>query len=71
MPNATFKPFVNEFLREHGIWRGSIALGTDDDLDIIAEELLPEQIAEVYGVSKLAALVKLKKCGFVSSPQII
>jgi len=69
MPDATFKPFVNEFLREHGIWKGSITLGSDDDLDIIAKDLLPESIAEVYGVSKLAASIKLKKCSFIAGPK--
>ena len=66
MPDATFKPFVIDFLREHGVFSGSIEMGSDDDLDIIADELLPGQIAEVYGVSKLAASIKLKKSGFIN-----
>jgi Predicted Zn peptidase len=65
MPNATFIPFVNKELREYGLFKGSIVLGYDDDWDIIAKDLMPERISETYGVSKQAALIKLKKCGFV------
>lgn len=65
MPNATFIPFVNQLLREYDNWRGRIVLGQDDDLDILAKDLLPERITEIYGVSKRAALIKLKKSGFV------
>lgn len=68
MPNATFVPFVNMLLREYGVWRRCIVVGGNDgDLDILATDLLPERIAEVYGVSKRAALIKLKKSGFVAS----
>jgi hypothetical protein len=65
MPNATFKPFVHQFLREHGVHRGSIITGRNSDSDILANDLLPEYISEVYGVSKRAARIKLNKCGFV------
>ena len=65
MPNKTFRPFVNQLLREHDVWKGSIILGRDGDLDILAEEILPDYIAEVYGVSRRAAFIKLKQCGFV------
>jgi len=65
MPNATFKPFVHKFLREHGVRKGAIILGRDEDLDILAEVILPEGIGSVYGVSKRAASVKLRKLGFV------
>ncbi|MCL2159506.1 MAG: ImmA/IrrE family metallo-endopeptidase [Oscillospiraceae bacterium] len=67
MPNATFIPFVNEYLRENGIYKRYITVGEDDDLDLLASELLPEYISEVYGVSKRAASIKLKKSGFISS----
>lgn len=65
MPNTTFIPFVNQIMREHGVFKRNIILGNDDDLDILAKDLLPEHISEVYGVSKQAALIKLKKSGFV------
>jgi len=65
MPNATFIPVVNQLMREYDIWKRHITLGQDDDLDILAGELLPERITEIYGVSKRAALIKLKKSGFV------
>ena len=66
MPNATFIPFVNQLMREHNLWKGYIITGRDDDLDIFAKDILPERISEVYGVSKRAAYIKLKKVGFVS-----
>ena len=65
MPNMTFIPFVNQLMREYKIRKGHITLGQDDDLDILAGELLPERVTEIYGVSKRAALIKLKKSGFV------
>jgi len=65
MPNATFVPFVNEFLREHGIYKRCVVLGANEDLDIFAKDLLPEYVAEVYGVSKRAAFNKLKSNSFV------
>ena len=65
MPNATFIPFIRRLMREYDVWKNHIVMGRDDDLDILAGELLPERIAETYGVSKRAALIKLKKSGFV------
>jgi len=65
MPNATFIPFVNDYLFEHSIFKRPIILGQDSDTDILAKELLPEYISEVYGVSKRAAFIKLVKCEFI------
>ena len=65
MPNATFRPVVHSILREHGIRTGYIAPDIDDDSDYLSEELLPETIMEIYGVSKRAAKIKLRKAGFV------
>ena len=65
MPNATFKPFVNRFLRENGYYRSSITLGRDEELDILADDLLPDAISDTYGVSKRAARIKLRTSGFV------
>ena len=65
MPNCTFLPFINNQLHEYNYYKGFITLGRDDDLDILACDLLPEAISEVYGVSKRAALIKLKTSGFV------
>ena len=65
MPNATFRPFVQCLLRQHGFRKGQIVTGRDEDLDYLAEVLLPEEISEVYGVSKQAAFIKLKQAGFV------
>jgi len=70
MPNSTFVPLVSGFLHEHGVFRKSIVLGEDDDLDILVKDLLPERIAEVYGVSKRAASIKLIKSGFVANTPI-
>jgi len=65
MPNATFIPFAGRLLHKYEVRKGRIVTGVDEDLDYLAEELLPEEISEVYGVSKRAAFVKLKKSGFV------
>ncbi len=65
MPNATFKPFVNRLLRDNGYYKGRIITGVDSDLDILAEDILPDAITEVYGVSRRAARIQLEKCGFV------
>ena len=65
MPNATFVPVVNQLLREQNFWKGQIVTGRDEELDYLAEYLLPECISEIYGVSKKAAFIKLKKVGFV------
>jgi Zn-dependent peptidase ImmA (M78 family) len=70
MPNKTFKPPVNQFLRENGIYKGHIRIGCCSDLDILADDLLPDYISETYGVSKRAARIKLRKCGFVSEINI-
>ena len=65
MPNATFIPFVNKLLRDNNFYKGFITLGIDEDLDILAEDILPDAIKETYGVSKRAAGIKLKNCGFI------
>ena len=65
MPNATFGPFVKQLLREHGFYKAWITLGRDEDYDILALDLLPEAISEVYGVSKRAARIKLKTSGYL------
>jgi len=65
MPNVTFIPFVRRLMQEHGVRKGCIVLGQDTDLDILAQEILPECITEVYGVSRQAAFIKLKKANFV------
>ena len=67
MPNATFKPFVYGILRDNGYYRNSVTLGSDEDLDILADDIIPDAIAEVYGVSGRAARIKLRKTGLVYS----
>ena len=65
MPGATFVPFVRQALHDNDFWKASITTGRDEDTDYLAQVLLPELIAETYGVSKTAAFIKLKKCGIV------
>jgi len=67
MPNATFKPFVTNFLRENNYYKGSITKGRNEDWDILADDILPDAIREVYGVSRRAARIKLRTSGFVHS----
>jgi hypothetical protein len=56
---------VINLLRENGYYKGAITLGRDDELDILAEDILPDAISDVYGVSKRAARIKLQKTEFV------
>ena len=65
MPNATLIPFANGLLRENGYYKGAVTLGRSEDLDILAEDILPDAISDVYGVSKRAARIKLRKSGLV------
>lgn len=65
MPNATFIPFVHGLLREHNYYKGSVTMGRNVDLDILAGDIIPRAIADVYKVSKTAADIKLRKMGFV------
>ena len=65
MPNATFRSFIIDMMRENGFYKGMITLGRDEDSDIFAHDIMPDAISEVYGVSKRAARIKLKTSGFV------
>ena len=67
MPNVTFKAFVHRFMRDNGYYRSFITLGKDNDLDMLAKEILPEAISDIYGVSRRAAQIKLSKTGFVNT----
>ena len=70
MPNATFIPYVNALLREHNFYKRTITLGMDEDLDILAENILPSLITEVYSVSYRAARIKLEQANFVTGRKI-
>ena len=65
MPNATFVPLVQETLTANGITDGRIIENVGWDELVLATEGLPEIISEIYGVSKAAAYVKLRKTGLV------
>ena len=65
MPNATFRPFIRNLLYQHGFRKVQIITGYDEDWDILAEEILPSEISDTYGVSRQAAFIKLKQAGFV------
>jgi hypothetical protein len=65
MPNATFKPFVHEILRENNHYKGAITLGKNEDNDILIFDLLPDAISDTYGVSRRAARIKLRTSGFL------
>jgi hypothetical protein len=67
MPLATFRPFVNSIMRDHGYYKGAINLGMDEEWDILGETILPHAVNEVYGTSVKAAKIKLKQTGFVIS----
>ena len=69
MPNVTFKPFLKQLMRKSGIQEDRIVLGNCYNRDIFACNELPSSIANTYGVSKKAAFIKLRKCGFIVSVQ--
>lgn len=71
MPNATFIPLVLEVLKTQGIAGGRVILDGGPEEFILAKNRLPQIIAEVYGVSKAAAFVKLRKTGFIVDRQIV
>ena len=66
MPKDAFLPFVSDALcRYAGFDNRRIVLGNDYEDDEFARHRLPEMIRDALGVSKKAAFIKLKKCGFV------
>jgi len=65
MPNRTFIPFVRGLLRENSYYRSSVTLGVHEDWDILVNDIIPDAINEVYGVSKRAARIKLRKANIV------
>ena len=66
MPLKTFKPYVWQILNEQGVRKKPLVIGQGYDTDYIAKDLIPEFLSEVYGVSKRAAFIRLRKCGFVT-----
>jgi Zn-dependent peptidase ImmA (M78 family) len=67
MPNITFIPYVHRLLRENGYYKRAIRLGRDNELDILGNDIIPDAISEVYGVSMRAARIKLRKTNFILS----
>ena len=65
MPKDTLLPLVYDFLRKHDVWKSCIKLGLNEDLNILGKDLLPEYVAETYGVTKRAAFNRLKGIGFI------
>jgi hypothetical protein len=65
MPLASFKPFMNRLLREYEIYKGVIKLGLNDDLDILANDVMPDIITETFGTSKRASRIRMRQTGFV------
>jgi Zn-dependent peptidase ImmA (M78 family) len=71
MPKSTFIPFVKETLDSFGIRGGRIITGIDLSHNRFAKYQLPKIISDMYGVSKTAAFIKLKKFGFVLPCDVI
>jgi hypothetical protein len=65
MPKSTFIPLALEILNLNGITGGRVITGIDWQHDWFAEEEFPRLIAGVYGVSKQAAFIKLRKFDFI------
>lgn len=65
MPKSTFIPLALEILKSEGISGGRVVTGVDFQHDWFAENVFPKRISEIYGVSKQAAYIKLRKFGFI------
>ena len=65
MPNATFIPFIRNLMRDNDYYKDSITMNRSEDLDILAYDILPDAVNELYGVSKQAARIKLRTSGLV------
>ncbi|MDD2300116.1 MAG: ImmA/IrrE family metallo-endopeptidase [Fermentimonas sp.] len=71
MPGATFIPLVQEVLKSQGITDGRIIEDAGFDEYFLAIEMLPKILVDTYGVSRTAAYVKLRKCGFVVDQETV
>ena len=71
MPKATFVPFVQETLAVNGIPEGRLIENAGLDEIVLATKILPKIVSEVYGVSKAAAYVRLRKTGLVVDWEIV
>ena len=66
MPKSTFIPLAKEILKAEGISDNKVIEDMDFKHNCFAKEEFPKKISKVYGVSKQAAYIKLKKFGFIT-----
>lgn len=71
MPKSTFIPLIQETLKANGITDGYVLEDLGLKEQIFAQNELPEVVMNVYGVSRQAAYVKLKKFGFIKNKKNI
>ena len=71
MPNATFIPVVQEVLGSYGITDGRIIEDAGRDEYCLARVMLPGILANIYGVSRVAAYVKLRKLGLAVDQETV
>ncbi|WP_028308358.1 ImmA/IrrE family metallo-endopeptidase [Desulfitibacter alkalitolerans] len=65
MPKTPFMAAAANVLKTAGFKERFIVTGVDVEYDIYAELGLPAQIADMFGVSRKAAEIKLKNFGFI------
>jgi Zn-dependent peptidase ImmA (M78 family) len=65
MPNAVFIPFVLRKWKEEGIHQEVVIVGNDPSVDWKVQKVLPDLLSHTFGVSKQAAMTKLRKVGLV------
>lgn len=65
MPKSTFIPLGRSMLKSVGISKRRVVEGVDADLDCFAKSEFPARMADIYGVSKQAALIRLYECGLI------
>ncbi|MDD4347095.1 MAG: ImmA/IrrE family metallo-endopeptidase [Desulfitobacteriaceae bacterium] len=71
MPNTTFYPLVKEVIKSQGLADGRIIQDAGFAEYSLAHDLLPDILAQTYGVSRSAAYIKLRKTGFVVEQETV
>lgn len=66
MPKSTFIPLAKEIIKAEGISDNIVIEDLDIEHNWFANEEFPNKISKVYGVSKQAAYIKLRKFGFIT-----
>ena len=70
MPKTPFKVVAEQILNRAGIRNKRIVIGEDGETDLFAKRDFPLFIADIFGVSRQAAEIKLKNFGYIKDMKI-